>query len=180
MRTQAILAVLFVAHFGLTRPAISQATNAVDQGEAELFQKIKPGEMEDPKTTNGLVIGDYFLCDSALQLFRKSPDLADAVRRIQSVAWNKSPFDKQNADLTIRQRMDHYLDTAIVFFDGKGKRNGRQKDLTDIEIGDRQLSSALQSVQMAHAWDIPLDPAHVRKLAVAIRKRYAIGLSLSK
>jgi hypothetical protein len=180
MRTRAILPLLFVAFIVLTRPADSQTTDSVDQREAELFRKMTLGETKDPEKTGGLVIGEYVLSDSALQLFRKSPKLADAVRRIETVAWKEEPFDKQNAELTIRQRMDDYLDTAIAFYDGQGKRNARHENLTDIELGDRQLSNALQSVRMAHAWDVPLDPEHVKKLKLAIQKRYAIGPSPPK
>ncbi len=180
MQVQAILAVLFVASVGLSQTANSQSNETVDNVEAEAFRKVKPGEVEDLKTTGGLIIGDYFLSAAALQSFRKSPELADGIRRIKTVAWNKTPFDRRNAELTIRQRMDDYLDTAIEFYDGQGNRNRRQMDLTDVEIGDQQLSSALQSVKMASVWNIPLDPGQVKKLTVAVRKRHAIAQSPSE
>ena len=143
MRVQTILTISIIVSFGLPPTTDGQLTNDVDKIEAELFRKVKPEEVEHLKTMGGLAIGEYFLTAPALRSFTKSKILADAFRRIDTVAWNKSPFDRKNADLTIRQRMDDYLETAIAFYDGKGKRNDRQKDLTDVELGDRQLSSTI-------------------------------------
>lgn len=175
MRIHAIFAISFVASVCLTETAKCQLTDHVDKTDTGLFRSVKPSELDELKKTDGVVIGEYFLSAAAVKSLCKSKELANGIRRIQVVEWTKSPFDRKNAELTIRQRMDDYLDTAVKFYDGKGTRTERQKDLTDLEIGDQQLSNALQSMKMAHVWSVPLGWGQAEKLAKAIEKRYAIA-----
>jgi hypothetical protein len=74
------------------------------------------------------------------------------------------------------QRMDDYIKTASDFYDGKGKRHkgiGGERELkyTDDELGDRQLSSALQSVKMASTWSVPVAKHQNDALNAVVRKR---------
>ena len=74
--------------------------------------------------------------------------------------------------------MDDYLQTAGAFYTGEGKRptgvvGRRLEKFTDIELGDRQLANALTTVQMATAWDVPLEAGQSERLEAVIRLRLA-------
>jgi len=102
--------------------------------------------------------------------------LAKAINSIRHTDWKSDPWTKKNAELTIRQRMDDYIQTARDFYTGNGMRSqgvvgkGSEK-YTDIELGDRQLSNALQTIPMAMAWNFPLQAGQADKLDSLIRLR---------
>jgi hypothetical protein len=141
-----------------------------------VFWKIAPEEVTMLKTAGAVLLGNYALDPTAARSLRNVETLKQALDRIDALASKKPTWDKQNAELTIRQLMDTYLDTALAFYEGKGdrgmgRRADRWKDYTDLEIGDQQLSSALVSVQWAAAWDVPLKPGQEEKLDALMRKR---------
>ena len=92
--------------------------------------------------------------------------------------WKAGALTKQNAELTIRQRMDDYIQTAAEFYNGKGTRPAgvvgrRLEKYTDIELGDQQLASALTTVRMATVWDVPLQAGQAERLDDVVRLRLA-------
>ena len=110
--------------FALVLAAIFAASPAVGSAYAEdtdAFRKLGADEAQRLKAAGGYIIGDYGLSAPAISAIRESKILAKAVKRIETVDWKKKPFTKLNAELTIRQRMDHYLASSIAFYTGKAK-----------------------------------------------------------
>lgn len=129
--------------------------------------------------TSALVMGSYALAPDVTKKLCHVHTLELAIDRIRHTDWKAEPWTQENADLTIRQRMDDYIQTAKEFYTGVGKRpqgviGRRLEKYTDLELGDRQLASAITSVRMAAAWDVDLQPGQADKLDAVIRLRLSL------
>ncbi len=123
-------------------------------------------------------MGTYVLDETATEQLLQVHTLKNAIDRIRLTDWKNDPWTKRNAELTVRQLMDNYIKTARAFYTGKGERpkgiRGRRLEkYTDIELGDRQLASALTTVRMAAAWDVPLQAGQSKHLDEVVRLRLA-------
>ncbi len=145
------------------------------RAEKVLFVKIAPEQEKTVDRDRALVMGSYWLKAEAVQELSKIDDLKQAIHRIRTTNWKVKPWTRRNADLTVRQRMDDYIQSAEDYYNGKrligGVVGSRLDQYTDIELGDRQLKSALITVQMAAAWDIPLQNGQAKHLDKVLRKR---------
>lgn len=163
--------------------ALSAHAPAQDSSEAEsqhdrLFQQFNVEEVATVNSESALVMGTYVLDARATEQLQQVDTLMKAINRIRLTDWNTGVWTKRNAELTIRQRMDDYIQTARAFYNGKGKRpegvvGRRLGKFTDIELGDRQLASALTSVRMATAWDVALETGQAEGLDEIVRLRLA-------
>ncbi len=174
MKSSAIAFNLLVAVVASAGVADELKPPRADQKPDPVFWKTEPEEVTMLKTAGTVLMGSYALDPTAARSLRKIEILKQALDRIDTLAGKKPTWDKENAELTIGQLMDIYLETALAFYAGKGdrgmgKRADRLKKYTDLEIGDQQLSSALVSVEWAAAWDVPLKPGQEEKLDALIR-----------
>jgi hypothetical protein len=156
----------------------AQATLETDSEDAQLFRQVSVEEAAAVNSESALVMGTYVLDAKATQQLLQVDTLMKAINRIRLTDWKIGIWTKQNAELTIRQRMNDYIETASEFYKGEGKRpkgvvGRRFEKYTDIELGDRQLASALTTVQMATAWDLPLQAGQAQDLDAVIRMRLA-------
>ena len=143
-----------------------------------LLRQVSVEEAAAEDSESALVMGTYVLDAKATEQLLQVDTLMQAINRIRLTDWKTGVWTKRNAELTIRQRMDDYLQTARAFYSGEGKRptgvvGRRLEKYTDIELGDRQLASALTTVQMATAWDVPLEAGQSERLEAVIRLRLA-------
>lgn len=143
------------------------------------FQQVSVDVAADLNAEHALVMGTYVLNAEATDRLLEVDTLKKAVNHIRLTDWKVEPWTKQNAELTIRQRMNDYIQTAQEFYSGNGKRAGgvvgnRLAKYTDTELGDRQLAAALKSVRLASAWDVPLETGQAERLDTVIRVRLAM------
>lgn len=156
----------------------AQASSETDSQHARLFRQVSVEEAAAVNSESALVMGTYVLDAKATQQLLQVDTLVKAINRIRLTDWKTGVWTKQNAELTIRQRMNDYIKTASEFYKGEGKRptgvvGRRFEKYTDIELGDRQLASALTTVQMATAWDVPLQAGQADDLGAVVRLRLA-------
>ena len=164
--------------------ALSAYAQAQDKAETQteperVFQQVSVEEAAAYDADSALVMGTYVLDSKATEQLLQVDTLMKGIRRIRLDEWKTGGFTKQNAELTVRQQMDRYIQTAGEFYKGEGKRNKgvvgrRQEKYTDLELGDQQLVSALSTVRMATAWDVPLEPGQAERIDAVIRLRLAV------
>jgi uncharacterized GH25 family protein/beta-lactamase regulating signal transducer with metallopeptidase domain len=164
-----------------TKPQTKAETNRKKSKPEIPFRELRNGEDAKRLRQSGArVIGNCVLGAEATRklLSLNKSEFQRALDRIETVKWKQAPFTKLNARLTMSQRFDDYVKTANDFYDGRGKRlkgvvGKRQLKYTDKELGDDQLSSALQSVQLAFAWSVPVEKQQIAALNDVIAKRIA-------
>jgi hypothetical protein len=169
-----ILAISLSAHVYADAQDSSETPSQPDR----LFQQVRVNEAAAVDSASALVMGTYVLDAKATKRLLQVDTLMEAINRIRLTDWKTGVWTKRNAELTIRQRMDDYLQTAGAFYRGEGKRptgavGRRLEKYTDIELGDEQLASALMTVRMATAWDVPLEAGQAERLDAVIRLRLA-------
>ncbi len=144
--------------------------------DAPLFLKVTSEEAEEAAEDGHLVMGAYVLKRRAVRQLEKLDPFKQGFKRIRTTDWKAGSWTRKNADLTVRQLMGLYIQSASEFYDGKGRRpkgaRGRRlMKYTDLELGDRQLVSALVTVNMASAWKIPLLKGQAESLDRVLRQR---------
>lgn len=171
---------LFIALFAVAFASRIHAEDLKSSKEPErLFRQVSVDEAAGINVDHALVMGTYVLDAKATEQLLQVDTLMKAFNRIRLTDWKAGAWTKENAELTIRQRMDDYIQTAQEFYTGNGKRpqgiiGKRLEKFTDTELGDRQLASALTSVRMAAAWDIPLGAGQAERLNSVLRVRLAM------
>lgn len=165
-----LLATAFASN---TQAQVEQSAHSVEK----VFQRVDDDGRTKAETDGALIIGSYALAPIATNKLLKVDALKKAIFDIRHTDWKRDVWTKHNAELTIRQRMDDYLETAREFYSGNGERSQnaiqkiRSAKYTDTELGDRQLSNALKTVRMATAWDVPLQTGQADRLDSVIRLR---------
>jgi hypothetical protein len=174
---QAMLRHLFLGVCFAVTLALAQSTAVAQEKPAAeaVFRKLTDEDRAD-KSGQRIVMGEYTLAPIAVKQLCEVHTLELTLLSIQHFDWKTPRWDKQNAELTIRQQMDRYVQTAADFYDGRGKRQSgvvgkRQEKYTDTELGDQQLSHALWSVVMAAMWDVPLEDGQEQRLNSVLQKR---------
>ena len=169
-----ILAISLSAHSHAEAQDSSESPSQPDR----LFRQVSVEEAATVDSESALVMGTYVLDAKATEQLMQVDTLMKAINRIRLTDWKTGVWTKQNAELTVRQRMDDYIQTAGAFYRGEGKRptgvvGRRLEKYTDIELGDRQLGSALSTVRMATAWDVPLEAGQAERLDAVVHLRLA-------
>uniref|UniRef100_UPI001C71EFC6 hypothetical protein n=1 Tax=Stieleria mannarensis TaxID=2755585 RepID=UPI001C71EFC6 len=144
-----------------------------------LFRQVNVDDAATVDAKQALVMGTYVLDSKATKRFLRVDTLMKAINKIRLTDWNVGVWTRENAELTVRQRMDDYIQTAHAFYTGEGKRpkgvvGRRLEKYTDIELGDRRLASALTTVRMATAWDVLLEKGQAERLDAVVRLRLAM------
>lgn len=173
--TLVTIAVAWSCFAGAVNAEVSNAT--VAQRE-RVFRQLSEEQVASVDAERALVMGNYVLDSASTEQLQASDTLSKAIDRIRTTDWKAGAWTEQNAELTIRQRMNDYVQTAHQFYRGEGKRpmgelGRRLEKFTDVELGDRQLASALMAVQMATAWDVPIEASQIERLDDVIRVRLA-------
>ncbi len=173
-----LLALPFAAPIYAQDPDLSSKAERV-------FQQVVNDEPSQTQPDGALIIGSYVLDAKATEKLLQVETLAEAIKKIRLTKWRAEPWTKKNAELTVRQRMDDYIETAREFYAGEGERPGgvrgkRLEKYTDTELGDRQLASALVTVRMSTAWDVPLQSGQAERLDSVLRLRLSMVKDATK
>ena len=172
-----MLVVLAIAYSVHVRAEAQQSPEAKSEPD-RVFRQVSVEEAAAVDAKSTLVMGTYVLEANAAERLMQVDTLMLAINGIRLMDWKAGALTKQNAELTIRQRMDNYIQTAAEFYNGKGTRptgvvGRRLEKYTDIELGDQQLANALTTVRMATVWDVPLQAGQAERLDDVVRLRLA-------
>ena len=129
------------------------------------------------KSGGAVVLGNHVLSASAAKALRSaSPVLQKSLDQVETGNWG--PITEQNARLTARQAMPGYVNEANQYYDGTRVRGigvvaGRQKDKSDLELGDDLLGSAILSIKFVSPWNVKFDEGQIEGINKRIAKRLA-------